>query len=154
MIAWARADGQRYGVDPDFIVLAGSSAGAHLTMMAALTANDSTFQPGFESVDTSITAGIGLGGYYGPLGGDEGPPSTPSAYLRADAPALLLIHGDHDSVVPFDEGQHLFALANDPKQFVHMPGSDHATLVRDGGYDHIWPFLAAHPSGAADGQSR
>ena len=46
-------------------MLAGSSAGAHLTMMAALTANDPTFQPGFEAVDTSITAGIGLGGYYG-----------------------------------------------------------------------------------------
>ena len=32
-------------------------------------ANDPTFQPGFEAVDTSITAGIGLYGYYGALGG-------------------------------------------------------------------------------------
>ena len=109
VIAWARTDGRRYGVDPDFIVLAGSSAGAHLTMMAALTANDPTFQPGFESVDTSITAGIGLGGYYGPLGGDERPPSTPSAYLRADAPALLLIHGDHDTCTPPDGARRLVA---------------------------------------------
>ncbi|MFZ2029541.1 MAG: prolyl oligopeptidase family serine peptidase [Vitreimonas sp.] len=67
---------------------------------------------------------------------------------------VLIIHGDHDSVVPFDEGEHLFALANDPKQFVRMPGSDHATLVRDGDYDYIWRFLATHPAGAADGQSR
>jgi len=58
---------------------------------------------------------------------------------------VLIIHGDRDSVVPFDEGEHLYELANGPKQFVRMPGGDHATLVRDGEYDHIWPFLAEHP---------
>jgi len=58
---------------------------------------------------------------------------------------VLIIHGDRDSVVPFDEGRRLYRLANDPKEFVPMVGSDHATLVRDGSYDHIWPFLAAHP---------
>jgi hypothetical protein len=58
---------------------------------------------------------------------------------------LLIVHGDHDSVVPFGEGERLYTLANEPKQFVRMPGSDHATLVRDGLYDHIWPFLAEHP---------
>lgn len=63
---------------------------------------------------------------------------------RVEMP-VLIVHGDADSVIPFAQGQQLFALAPDPKQFVRMPGSDHATLVRDGIYDHIWPFLAAHP---------
>lgn len=67
---------------------------------------------------------------------------------------VLIIHGDHDSVVPFDEGQHLYALANNPKQFVRMPGSDHATLVRDGDYHYIWRFLATYPAGAANGKSQ
>lgn len=58
---------------------------------------------------------------------------------------VLIAHGDADSVIPFAQGQRLFALANAPKVFVRMPGSDHATLVRDGIYDHIWPFLAANP---------
>ncbi|HVK81601.1 MAG TPA: alpha/beta hydrolase, partial [Verrucomicrobiae bacterium] len=58
---------------------------------------------------------------------------------------VLIAHGDGDSVIPFAQGQHLFALANAPKVFVRMSGSDHATLVRDGIYDHIWPFLAANP---------
>lgn len=59
---------------------------------------------------------------------------------------VLVVHGDRDSVVPFAQGQRLYALANEPKQFVAMPGSTHASLVADGAYDHIWPFLAAHPA--------
>lgn len=58
---------------------------------------------------------------------------------------VLIVHGDHDRVIPFKQGERLFALANEPKQFVRMPGSDHATLVHDGIYDHIWPFIDAHP---------
>jgi uncharacterized protein len=59
---------------------------------------------------------------------------------------VLVVHGDRDTVVPFEQGQRLYALANDPKQFVRMPGSDHATLVRDGIYPHIVTFLAQHPA--------
>lgn len=59
---------------------------------------------------------------------------------------VLIVHGDRDSVVPFVQGERLFALANDPKQFVRMAGSDHATLVRDGMYPHIYDFLARYPA--------
>jgi hypothetical protein len=55
------------------------------------------------------------------------------------------VHGDRDSVVPYAQGQRLYALANQPKTFVTMRGSDHATLARDGMYPHIYEFLAAHP---------
>jgi len=58
---------------------------------------------------------------------------------------VLIVHGDADTVVPFEQGERLYALANDPKQFVRMQGSDHATLVRDGIYPHIAAFLAQHP---------
>ena len=54
---------------------------------------------------------------------------------------VMIVHGTADTTVPFAEGQRLFALANEPKVFVAMPGSGHNTLVRDGMYDHIWPFL-------------
>lgn len=59
---------------------------------------------------------------------------------------VLIVHGDRDSVVPFSQGQRLFDLANEPKQFVRMSGSDHATLVRDGIYPYIYAFLDAHPA--------
>lgn len=58
---------------------------------------------------------------------------------------VLIVHGDADTVIPFAQGERLYELANEPKQFVRMPGSDHATLVRDGIYPHIWDFLAEHP---------
>lgn len=59
---------------------------------------------------------------------------------------VLIVHGDADTLIPFSQGQALFALANEPKRFVRMRGSDHATLVRDGIYPHIAAFLAEHPS--------
>jgi len=54
---------------------------------------------------------------------------------------VLVVHGDADSVIPYRFGRRLFALANQPKRFVTMKGSDHNTLVRDGLYPHIWEFL-------------
>lgn len=58
---------------------------------------------------------------------------------------VLIVHGDADTVIPFAQGERLYALANEPKRFVRMPGSDHATLVRDGVYQHIADFLATSP---------
>lgn len=54
---------------------------------------------------------------------------------------VLIVHGGADSVIPVAHGERLYALASEPKQFLLMPGSDHATLARDGLYDHIWTFL-------------
>lgn len=54
---------------------------------------------------------------------------------------LLVLHGDRDTVVPFAQGRALYDLARPPKRFVRMIGSDHNTLTRDGGYDHILEFL-------------
>ncbi len=70
VLAWVRENGSRYGADPATVFVAGSSAGAHLAAMAALTPNDPAFQPGFEEADTSVIAAITLGGYYGPLDSD------------------------------------------------------------------------------------
>ena len=57
---------------------------------------------------------------------------------------VLIVHGDADSVIPFAHGERLYSLASEPKQFVRMEGSDHATLARDGLYAHIWSFLEQH----------
>ncbi|MCR6659331.1 MAG: alpha/beta fold hydrolase [Asticcacaulis sp.] len=54
---------------------------------------------------------------------------------------VLIAHGDKDSVIPFRQGERLYALANDPKVFVRMHGSEHNTLTRDGVYPYYWKFL-------------
>jgi pimeloyl-ACP methyl ester carboxylesterase len=38
---------------------------------------------------------------------------------------LLFQHGDQDRTIPIEFGRRLFALANEPKQFVQVPGADH-----------------------------
>ncbi len=40
------------------IFVAGTSAGAHIAAMAALTPNDPAFQPGFEGTETSVAAAV------------------------------------------------------------------------------------------------
>jgi fermentation-respiration switch protein FrsA (DUF1100 family) len=62
---------------------------------------------------------------------------------------VLMIHGDRDSVIPFEQGQTLYSLAHGPKTFVRMIGSDHNTLTRDGAYDHIWRFLGLPVEGTS-----
>lgn len=68
------------------------------------------------------------------------------AYIARVHMPVLIVHGDADGIIPFSNGERMFALANEPKQFVRIANSDHATLVRDGLYDHVWPFLDAHPA--------
>jgi acetyl esterase/lipase len=57
-LAWIRAHVAEHGGDPRRIVVTGGSAGGHLAAMAALTMNDPRYQPGFESVDTSVLAAV------------------------------------------------------------------------------------------------
>ena len=49
VIAWVREHGHEYGADPAVVFVAGSSAGAHLAALAALTPNDPAFQPGLRT---------------------------------------------------------------------------------------------------------
>jgi len=79
VIAWARRHGEEYGADPSVVFIAGSSAGAHLAVTAALTPNDGGFQPGFEEADTTVSGAICLFGYYGPV--DRGRQPLPSSPL-------------------------------------------------------------------------
>ncbi|MDN6399961.1 MAG: alpha/beta hydrolase, partial [Brachybacterium sp.] len=80
VIAWVHEHAGEHGLDPSRIVMAGSSAGAHLAVHCALTANDPRLQPGFEEVDTHLAAAVGLYGHYGRYYGAQlrGPAEVPS----------------------------------------------------------------------------
>ena len=90
-IAWARRHAAQYDADPTVLVVAGSSAGAHLASMAALTPNDPAFQPGFAGEDTSVSAAVCLYGYYGDRGSTGPLASSPLAYAHANAPRSSLL---------------------------------------------------------------
>lgn len=69
---------------------------------------------------------------------------------KVQAP-VLIVHGEADEVIPVAHGEKLYALANEPKQFVRVPGGGHSTLVRDGLYDRVWTFLKLSPAEAGGG---
>jgi acetyl esterase/lipase len=130
VIAWTREHGEEYGADPGVLVVAGSSAGAHLAAMAALTPNDRRFQPGFEQADTSVTAAVGLYGYYGHLDSNPQLPSSPQAYVRPDAPPFLVVHGELDTYVPVEGAREfaesLRAISTNPVGYAELPGGQHS----------------------------
>ncbi len=153
-IAWVRAEGASYGADPGFLVLTGGSAGGHLVALAALTANDPRYQPGFEDVDTSVSGCVPYYGVYD-LVGETGTKAarvrrrhlldrvvmktrdeqvyvdaSPLSAVRADAPPFLVIHGRNDTLVPVAEArlfvERLRAVSTSPVLYVELPGTQHA----------------------------
>jgi acetyl esterase/lipase len=130
VIAWARLHGREFGGDPDVVVVAGSSAGGHLAAMAALTPSLPQFQPGFETIDTSVTAAIGLGGYYGPLGKGIHPPASPVVYAGSHAPPFLIVHGQNDTYTAAEGArdfvERLRAASKSPVAYAELPGGQHA----------------------------
>jgi fermentation-respiration switch protein FrsA (DUF1100 family) len=65
---------------------------------------------------------------------------------------LLVLHGERDSVIPFAQGQALYALANPPKRFIRFPEGNHENLPEHGSVPEIRRFLADVAAGAVTGQ--
>jgi acetyl esterase/lipase len=129
VIAWVRSHSDEYGVDPRTIVVCGGSAGAYLASMCGLTADDPTFQPGFEQADTSASAAVGFYGFYGSEGSSGLGPSDPGAYARADAPPFFVIPGTNDPMVAADHAKEfaekLRATSLNPVLYAELPGGQH-----------------------------
>ena len=54
---------------------------------------------------------------------------------------VLVLHGDRDSVIPFELGRAVFDAANEPKEFVTVPGADHNNLHLIGGETYYRSLL-------------
>lgn len=55
---------------------------------------------------------------------------------------LLVLHGQRDGVIPFDQGEALFDLANPPKRFISFPDGNHNDLRLHGSVAEVRRFLA------------
>ncbi|MEO1489117.1 MAG: alpha/beta hydrolase, partial [Pseudomonadota bacterium] len=115
-IAWTHQNIAQYGGDPEQIVLAGHSAGAYNVVMTALEER----WLADHGVPMSAIAGVvGLSGPYDfvPLDSEstiaafgKAPDlsaTQPANHLRADAPPVLLIHGEKDDLVGLHNSQGL-----------------------------------------------
>ncbi len=155
-IAWVREHAGEYGIDPGRICLTGGSAGGHLTALAALTANDPEYQPGFEDADTSVAAAVPFYGIYDFTNSeghywpelrtailepfvikaklDEEPErfrsASPVFQVHADAPPFLVVHGERDTLVPVDDARRfvaeLRAVSSSPVLYAELAGAEHA----------------------------
>ena len=154
-IAYVRTHADELGADPDFIAVTGGSAGGYLAAMAAMTANDPEFQPGFEDVDTTVQAAVPFYGVYDLLdrehamakGFDDflarvvvgSSPRTdeerwrrfsPVDRVHADAPPTMLLHGTADTLVPVEQGRQfareLSRASDHAVLFAELAGANHA----------------------------
>ena len=140
-VAKTREIAATYGGDPDRIALVGHSAGAHTAVLLAL---DPRYLEHAGVEMRSIRAAVGLAGPYdfypfdvpstiAAFGHAADPEHTqPIRFVRADAPPLLLAHGDEDTVVA---PKHAVALydairnAGGDAELKMYPGRDHVDLV-------------------------
>jgi acetyl esterase/lipase len=129
VLAWVRSHGPDYGADAGTLFVAGNSAGGYLAAFTALTPNQPEYQPGFTEADTSVSAAIGLYGYYGRTDATQ-PASSPAAHVGDHAPPFLLMHGDADSVIPVvwseDFTRALREGSKQPVVYTELPGAQHS----------------------------
>src|SRR6267142_1996344 len=106
-IRWTRANAKSLGVDPDKIAVVGYSAGGHLALFAAGTAN----RPEFEGKNGTPRA------------------ASPVTYVAKGFPPTVIFHGTADVTIPIESSERLFKQfreAQIPSEFHAFEGVPHA----------------------------
>ncbi|WP_437883857.1 alpha/beta fold hydrolase [Pseudomonas sp. LRF_L74] len=142
---WLHEHADEYAIDPDRVAFWGVSAGAHLAALAAFEAQSrvSAFVGWFGIYD--LPALLATQGYpdiasaTGHMLGCETACSaavlqdaSPVLWATAEAPATLLIHGDADRVVPFDQSRRLaerLSALQVPVVLKKVPGVSHSFVA-------------------------
>jgi acetyl esterase/lipase len=150
-IRFLRANATKYGIDPDRIGVAGSSAGGHLAELVATSDQDAGLEGngGWQNVSSKVQAAAS---YYGVsdltaqfpqdtvrviakfLRGTqtERPElyrkASPIFYVSKAAPPLLLVHGESDDDVPLDQSVRMAETYNRfglPVEFISVKNARH-----------------------------
>jgi acetyl esterase/lipase len=161
-IAWARANAHQFGGDPDFVAIAGCSAGGHMATLAGLTANDPQWQSDLPAeADTSVDAVVSVYGLYD--WHDRSTPerdrfmeflervivkrsqarhpdifraASPLERVHSFAPPFLAVHGSHDGLIPVGEARsfvdRLRSVSDAAVGYIELPGVGHGFDLVDG----------------------
>lgn len=147
-----RHNAERYGIDPDRIGGVGHSSGAHLiSMLATMDGVGEADHPDpveressklqtvvARATPTSMADfGPGAGGIASVVsfmgsnpdpGAREYQEGSPITHVTPDDPPILLIHGDQDRTVPFEQAEVMYAAlegAGVEAKLVRVPGAGH-----------------------------
>jgi acetyl esterase/lipase len=171
-ISWVKAHIGDYGGDPGFVAITGGSAGGHLSALAALTANDARFQPGFEDADTSVQTAVPFYGVYDFSRTDRAlhpimvpfleklvmkrrrtdfpelfAAASPITHVGPDAPPFFVLHGRNDAFIPAEQARSFVARLRDvstqPVVYAELPIAQHA-------FDIFGSARAAHAAVAVE----
>jgi acetyl esterase/lipase len=166
-LAWVREHIHEHGGDPSFVVVTGGSAGGHLSALIALTPNRPELQPGFEHIDTSVSACVPMYGVFDFLDqhGVRGrasmrpflqplvmkcSPSTcrdkwelasPISQVNPDAPPFFVVSSVHDTLAWVEDTRHfvdaLRAVTRNPVLYAELRHAQHA-------FDVMYTVRTAH----------
>jgi acetyl esterase/lipase len=150
-IAWTREHISGHGGNPDFLAITGGSAGGHLAALAALSANDPDYQPGFAEVDTSLAAAVPLYGVHDftvdrqglwkllegtiigttyAADGRTWRQASPALRVGPATPPFFVVHGTTDAVVGVGQSRRLVdalrAGSPSPVGYAELPHAQHA----------------------------
>ena len=139
-----RANAAAYGIDPERLGVQGGSAGGHLSLMLGLASDpgDPTAEQPVLRESNRVQAVVA---YFPPVdlrdaaGPNERFPAldfdptlaadiSPIAFVSADDPPVLLIHGDADELVPISNSERMHAAlteANVANEMVVIEGAAH-----------------------------
>jgi molybdenum ABC transporter molybdate-binding protein len=148
-IRWVKAHAVQYRLDPRRLALAGESAGGSLVELAGTRADASTrvaavvsFYGYYDLLGEARRRG-GLAGSLGQLFGhtqldNQTIPivwaASAASHIRPGLPPFLLVHGDSDQSVPYQQSVDFHAkllAAGVPCDFITIPGGVHGMIYWD-----------------------
>jgi acetyl esterase/lipase len=155
-IRWLRANAKNYRLNPDRVGVMGASAGGHLVALLGTSGDVKELEGdlGHAEQSSRVQCVVDL---FGPtdmtkMGGSHDNPNSPEAqllggpvqqnqdqaaranpitYITADDPPFLILHGDKDAVVPYNQSELLL-------EAMKKTGLD-ATLIKVEGAGHGGP---------------
>ncbi|MGA2614917.1 MAG: prolyl oligopeptidase family serine peptidase [Spirochaetia bacterium] len=119
-VRWLKQNAEKYHIDPAEIGVIGWSYGGYLALMAGLTGPADGFEPAGDGPDTKVQAVVSLAGFIDWTKMDEADASwslggaaqdIPEVYAKAsplnhvtsNSPAVLLMYGRRDGIVPSED---------------------------------------------------
>lgn len=129
-IAWMKENGSRFGIAPERIVAGGGSAGAHLALLAAYTANNPQFSPAeLAGRDLSVCGAISL-------------------YGTSDLEAVYYHTNQHLTTRSAPGRAKKAVPTKMPQWLIKQMGEDYHRLGMDKGFENagaLAPLLGGHP---------